>query len=37
MIGEPEVRIGAGDAAIWVTAFVLVGMIIGWLGRGWTR
>lgn len=31
MIGEPEVRLGAGDAAVWATFILLAGTALGWV------
>lgn len=37
MIGEPEVRLGAGDAAVWVTFILLAGTALGWVVGRWAK
>lgn len=37
MIGEPEVRLGAGDAAAWVALILLAGTALGWVAGRWAK
>lgn len=37
MIGEPEVRLGAGDAAVWITGFIMLGIAIGVYAARWLK
>lgn len=37
MLGEPTVRLTSGDAAVWVTLFVLAGTALGWVIGRWAK